>query len=175
MNQYYENAFDKGFHEDDTFGPDGTPDARTRIVFAGLVTTEWREQRIDRTTGVVWGILDETSPAPGKPVGELSEWADIWIRCADSLGACGESLTGTERSPDVRNSVVCSLVAQAIECARKGDNQKYAECLRGIMKYSALKMAILSLTTGSCPSALEAIAIKHAYNTTRPRKHGKLA
>lgn len=178
-NIYYENARDKGFHDEDTFGADGTPDARTRIVFAGLLTTEWREQKIDATSSSPeWWIRED-----GKPCGELSEWADVWIRCADSLGACSADLTGPKYDVDADRPKLgdCAAfipwaVAIAVELARKGDHVGYAAVLRETMSYSLWRMQLL-LGRSSTPehAALECIRIKHEYNKTRPRRHGKLA
>lgn|SRR5512138_399990 len=182
MNQYYELMVEKGFHEDDTFGPDGTPDARTRIVFAGLITTEWREQRIDADSPRPVWWLDQN----GKPCGELSEWADIWLRCADALGACREPLDGEEVNVEddrALGGILCPdyvpwAVARAIESSRNGDRIQYAAVLRSIMRYSLIRMGQINLWCGglTSPDPKRAIQLKHEYNATRTRRHGgKLA
>lgn len=169
-NQWHQMAVDKGWHDNDEMGPDGTPSARQRIVWAGLMLTEWVEA-IEDGGERIWRISN------GKPVGVISEFVDVWIRGADTLGACAEPLDGKGLLDIfVSGAHICYCLGKAIEACRTGDWETYAQYIRGAMyhaKESAECQSVL-MTTG--PTWDEALRLKTAYNATRSHRHGgKLA
>lgn len=193
MNKYHKNARDKGFHDNDmldTFFELPTP--IQRIAYCGLILSESPE--IEEALFVA--ALDEHAhdiglylyawhvQPSGKPTGFLSEFVDVWIRCADVLGACHEALDGpVAELPEYlagrkAEDAIDKLLGLTVESARKGNLEEYAARIRLVMQLSregaefwskALRVSEL------VPSFDDAIEIKHQYNVTRPRKHGKLA
>lgn len=180
-NEYHELAKSKGWHDSDEMGPDGTPSARQRLAWIALVLTELKEAR------EAWGITNDPPwyiASSGKPEGLLSEVVDIWIRCADTLGACGygnSDIVSTHQEDNADSYLATSLVAflldsavllgSSAECARTGDHVGYANNL-------LLAMGAAESYGGSLSrlSFAEAVATKHAYNAKRSQRHGgKLA
>jgi hypothetical protein len=172
-NEWYSIARDKGWHDSDELGPDGTPSARQRLAWVALILTEWKEESDAEDDTEIWTI-----PESGKPDGVLSETVDIWIRCADTLGACGEPIEGPTAEPSL--DPTCEFVISrprtwflglAAECTRTGDHSGYAAALRAVMKRCEHWY-----NQDISPSFEEALAIKTAYNRTRSHRHGgKLA
>lgn len=150
----------------DELGPDGTPSARQRLAWVALILTEWVELQDDVHACDIWRI------ANGKPVGAVSELVDIWIRCADTLGACGEPLEGAvaHHVSCVTDHIVYAL-GSAAESTRIGDHVRYAAYLR-----YAMSVVERTIQASGAISFEAALAAKEAYNRTRSQRHGgKLA
>lgn len=169
MNESYEIAKSKGWHDNDEMGPDGTPSARQRLAWVALILTEFGEYWDDECEDKAWKIEPN-----GKPIGYMSEIADIWIRCADTLGACGEPIDANES--DTESSGITSksrirILAHAAEFTRTGDHAKYASALRLLMRNcEGFNIRRSGITFE------EALRVKTEYNKTRSHRHGgKLA
>lgn len=161
-NEWYRNAYNKGFHDNDEMGPDGTPSPRQRLAWVALILTEWFEEQQDLLSGDVWSIDEK-----GKPVGAFSETIDIFIRCADTLGACGASLDGP--ALDLGTDNINWYLATAAEATRSGEHSIYAQALRKVMDICR------NTIYDNAPDFDEALRLKTDYNRTRKRMHGKLA
>ena len=118
--------------------------------------------------------LNEPPPGDsGKPEGWLSEIADVYIRANDLLGACGfESVPPHEPLaypyPMETVLVLYSLIADAVEAERTSRNEALKE-LRRLITQSAMFAYGLG---ASREHFMAMIDRKHAYNATRPHRHG---
>lgn len=166
-NKYHDLAVLKGFHENDDIDDDGEPTHIQLLAWSALILSEWLEYRLSNEA---WRI--ETVGRVGKPEGRLAELVDIWIRCADVLGAMNSEGVEVNECHELRWP---QLFSDLIELARDRSFSSFDLCLRYIMGMSRLVgSGIIADEDMDNPKSFdEAIAIKHAYNETRPRKHGR--
>jgi hypothetical protein len=170
-NIWHKMAVEKQWHINDEIGPDGTPSARQRITWSGLMLTEWAECE-EEVGNRVWSIVD------GKPEGVISELVDIWIRGADTLGACGEPIEGQAliRIVPEFTTNTCYYIAKSIEVCRTGDWSSYAGWIRGAMRQSQFNFRCQVALMERTITWEDALRIKTEYNATRTARHGgKLA
>lgn len=158
MNKYYELAKEKGFHDNDEFNEHGEPTPRQMLVWWALIVSEVVEYELEE---------HPYYEVDGKPEGYIVEMSDAIIRCYDAIGACGRVPIGdiVSHSPD-------EWLHLAVESARDGYVDGFVRGLSGYIHH----VLETSRAWDHCAMTLErAIELKHAYNTTRPRMHGRKA
>lgn len=160
----------------------GKPTARQQLAWVALILTEWLEALDDARAQHYWHV---EAPS-GKPIGLLSELADVWIRCADTLGALVADIPNARRDrifvhPQIADEIAYAL-GVAAEASRTGDSETYRQALGRVMyecEERAGNVIARARTANVTPlpkSFDDAIAIKTAYNKTRSYRHGgKLA
>lgn len=175
---YHQLATEKGFHDDNERDTDGHYTPRQMLMWTALISSELDEYRleIDKDADPVYYVTDKHGNQ--KPEGWLIKLADAWIRCQDVIGCFPNHRTGTNEddeavaeklTPHRSHSGIC-------EAARDGDERRFArlvelEALR-IRLFAEFELSdFLELET----TFEEAVAIKHEYNKTRERKHGRKA
>jgi hypothetical protein len=169
MNEYHELAKSKGFHDNDELDYDGHPTPRQLLAWAALVCSEWFKWRGEKDA---WYLSED-----GKPEGKVAELADVWIRCQDICGAL--KLETDYGFPD--HGKWFRACSELIEGARSGGMECYCYALVEMMATAHglatedIESFQLSEIDGAPKTFGEAIAIKHEYNKTRPRMHGKKA
>lgn len=158
MNRFYELAKAKGFHENDERDECGRPTPRQMLAWAALLISEVLEMHLE---GCEYYLRED-----GKPEGWLAEAADVVIRANDTIGACGHELTYVLHF----GVKPAQLLLNIIEAARDQNIDRYVECLGAYVTHT--RSDVEASTSGSLDAAIEA---KHAYNQTRPYKHGRKA
>lgn len=200
-NEWYRNACDKGFHDNDERVPNkpwkatvvrwldtvrrwlckgGRPSPRQQLAWVALILTEWVEWQDDTLSGSAWFVT-----TGGKPCGLISELVDIWIRCVDTLGAMGcpeaTALSLAVRIPDQVQDRIIYAFGVAAEASRRGAYDVYVGALGSVMS-DCERRVTQTLVTARATGATdlpkdfdEALRLKTDYNRTRKRMHGKLA
>jgi hypothetical protein len=197
-NKYYETAVSKGWHENDERSPtkpwkafvvrwldmlrrwltkDGPPTARQQLAWLSLIMTEWLEALDDAMDGIVWSVTEN-----GKPEGLLSELADIYIRCQDTIGAMGGDAEKAKRNrafiPRQAVDKIAYAVGAAAECCRAAQRDTYLEYLGAIMFECEVRATnVLNeerrKDIANLPTCwAEVVYLKAEYNKTRPWMHG---
>lgn len=148
------NAIDKGWWEDGD---------RPIEDIVNLILSETAEALEELRSG---HKLDEIYYNGEKPEGFIVELADVVIRIADYLG---------------RKNIEFEYDIDLSELEKADSAKTINESLFGINASLILSIYDLRITLGICfvtakkynLQLQEAIEIKMAYNTTRPRKHGR--
>jgi hypothetical protein len=172
-NIYHDLAKLKGFHDNDEFDEQGKPTPRQLLAWAALICSEWFEWRAENHP---WYKSEEFHNF-GKPEGMLAELADVCIRCYDAAGAMGQELPDMCKAAG-DHMVWHALCLKLIEVARMGDVKAYCFTLTDMTSFCLSKssMIVEEYDDDDMPKTIEeAMARKHAYNKTRPHRHGKKA
>ena len=128
MNRWYLFALAEGQHDSDEYVSEGNPSHRQHLVWVAHLLVLWEKFKYD---------IHHTRPRWAKNTdggfyGALSRVLDLWIGCADVLGACGETLEGPAAEPDTfASDPWACLLGRAAAFA--GRRYPYAAALRGVM------------------------------------------
>ncbi len=159
IKRIHENAVAHGFHE-----PDSEP---TFGEYCALIHEEISEAFSAWRNGEPNEYVDDD----GKPQGVWVELADVVIRCADAMGAWKYKFEVREINIKPQGLNFGSFITElhyAVSEMWDAEDKEFTENILKVLVSYVYKFAEL------CGIDLDAIIErKHAYNVTRPYKHGK--
>ena len=163
LNSFHELAKAKQFHDDDEL-INGEPTPRQMLAWLALITSEWDE------AGLETELYYYSNEKPGKPEGGLVECVDGYIRCLDAQGACKcVPYVAELHNPSEYEFARARLAA--CEAARDGHVAEFVAHLSEMAAW--FEWCVVEQT--SPERFVEICNEKHAYNMTRPPKHGRKA
>ena len=120
----------------------------------------------------------DAGKVPNKPEGVIVELADVVIRILDYLGSEGRSLKvideelAAKEDEDFGDRIAVLHCALSVAWLQRKTDGRAAEDYDELTLLSAVVKEIAAYTALHGHELPVIVAIKHAYNVTRPYKHG---
>lgn len=172
-NRFFALAHEKGWWPNVPVTDGGTRlDVSSDLFLSklALISTEIRELEV----ALLWdGLREPPCDEDAKPEGWLSEIVDVYIRCNDLLGACGRDEIACPASFDRPTPMLSALrLYQAVADVAENERGSRLEALKGLTHLTFLCVDF-AYGMGVDTARFQAmVGRKHAYNATRPQRHG---